>query len=95
MRKLHPRIDNELVILASSPRVPSNGLCVRSSLADQYKEQLKSLLINLHQDPKGSKVLQKLGAKRFVETNRDDYQPVLDLAVEAGIDLKKYNYYNP
>jgi hypothetical protein len=36
-----------------------------------------------------------LGAKRFVETNREDYQPVLDMAIEAGIDLKKYNYYNP
>jgi hypothetical protein len=40
-------------------------------------------------------VLKKLGSKRFVETSREDYQPVLDLAVEAGIDLKNYKYYNP
>ena len=95
MRESNPRIENELVILASSPRVPSNGLCVRKTLAQQYKKQLKDLLLNLHQDPKGIEVLKKLGAKRFVETSREDYQPVLDLAKEAGIDLKKYDYYNP
>ncbi|KPK00483.1 MAG: hypothetical protein AMJ60_01150 [Desulfobacterales bacterium SG8_35] len=94
MRKLNPQIDNELIILASSPRVPSNGLCVRKDLAPQYKEQVKDLLINLHQDQEGIEVLQKLGAKRFVETSREDYQPVLDLAKEAGIDLGKYVYDN-
>jgi phosphonate transport system substrate-binding protein len=95
MRESHPRIDKELVILASSPRVPSNGLCVRKNLAQQYKEQLKDLLLNLHQGPQGIEVLKKLGAKRFVETSREDYRPVLDLAKEAGIDLDKYDYYNP
>ncbi len=95
MQKSDPQIDKELIILANSPRVPSNGLCVRENLDEKYKEQLKDLLLNLHQDPKGIEVLKKLGAKRFVETNREDYQPVLDLATEAGIDLKKYNYYNP
>ena len=95
MQKSHPRIDKELVILASSPRVPSNGLCVRKNLAEKYKKQLKDLLLNLHQDKEGTKVLEQLGAKRFVETSAEDYQPVLDLAAEAGIELKKYDYYNP
>jgi phosphonate transport system substrate-binding protein len=95
MRQSHPRIDEELVILAASPRVPSNGLCVRQNLASQYKEHLQNLLLSLHQDKEGIEVLKKLGAKRFVETSLEDYQPVLDLAVEAGIDLKRYDYYNP
>ena len=95
MRKLHPQIDDELVILASSPRVPSNGLCVREGLPEQYKTQLKNLLLDLHQDEKGIFVLQKLGAESFVATGKEDYQPVLDLAAEAGINLKNYDYYNP
>jgi len=95
MQKLHPRVDKELVILASSPRVPSNGLCVSKNFPEKYKKQLKNLLLNLHQDKKGIEVLQILGAERFVATNKEDYQPVLDLAAEAGIDLKKYDYYNP
>ena len=95
MRGLHPRVDKELVILASSPRVPSNGLCVRNNLPEKHKEQLKNLLLNLHQDEKGVNVLLKLGAKRFVATSKEDYQPVINLAAEADIDLKKYEYYNP
>ena len=95
MRGLHPRVDKELVILASSPRVPSNGLCVRNNLPEKHKEQLKNLLLNLHQDEKGVNVLLKFGAKYFVATSKEDYQPVINLAAEAGIDLKKYGYYNP
>ena len=95
MRELHPRVDKELVILASSPRVPSNGLCVRNNLPEKHKEQLKNLLLNLHQDGKGVNVLLKFGAKYFVATSKEDYQPVINLAAEAGIDLKKYEYYNP
>jgi len=49
MRGLHPRVAKELVILASSPRVPSNCLCVRNNLPEKHKEQLKNLLLNLHQ----------------------------------------------
>jgi phosphonate transport system substrate-binding protein len=95
VRAVNPRIDQELDILVSSPRVPSNGLCVRPGIDEQYKTKLKDLLLNLHHNPQGLEVLKKLGAKRFVETSREDYQPVLDLAVEAGIDLKNYKYYNP
>jgi phosphonate transport system substrate-binding protein len=95
MQKTHPQVDKELVILKSSPRVPSNGLSVRASLPEKQRKQFKTLLLNLHQDEKGLKVLEKLGAQRFVATDKKDYQPVLDLAAEAGIDLKKYDYYNP
>ena len=95
MQGLHPRIDKELVILASSPRVPSKGLCVRKDLPEKQKEILKNLLLKLDQDEKGANVLQKLGAERFVTTDKKDYQPVLDLAAEAGINLIKYDYYNP
>jgi len=95
MQKLHPRIDTELVILASSPRVPSNGLCVSKNLPEKYKKQLKILLLNLHRDEKGIGALQKLGAERFIATNKEDYKPVIDLAAEAGIDMKKYDYFNP
>ena len=95
VRAANPRIDKELVILASSPRVPSNGLCVRPDMDKQYKTKLKELLLNLHHNPKGLEVLEKLGAKRFVDTSREDYQPVLDMAAEAGIDIKNYKYFNP
>ena len=95
VRAANPRIDQELEILVSSPRVPSNGLCVRPGIDEQYKTKLKDLLLNLHHNPQGLRVLEKLGAKRFVDTSREDYQPVLDMAAEASIDMKNYKYYNP
>ena len=95
MRELHPQVDKELVILASSPRVFSNGLFVRKNIPEKHKEQLKNLLLNLHQDEKGVNVLLGFGAKYFVATSKEDYQPVINLAAEADIDLKKYEYYNP
>ena len=95
MRASNPRLDNELIILARSPRVPSNALCLRQTLAQPYKEQLQELLLNLHQEQKGAEILKTLGAKRFVATGREDYQPVLDLAKEAGMDLENYDYHKP
>jgi phosphonate transport system substrate-binding protein len=95
MQKSHSRIDEELVILAKSPRVPSNGLCVRKGMPPELKKKLQTILLNLHNEPEGAAVLEKLGAKRFVQTSREDYGPVFQLAEEAGIDLKRYSYYNP
>lgn len=95
MRKWQPRIDSELVILTNSPKVPSNTFCVSKKLDQQYRGQLKDLLLNLRGDSEGREVLKKLGAKRFVETGRDQYQPVFDLAKEAGIDLGKYDFQSP
>ncbi len=95
IRETNPRVERELEILAISPPVPSNGLCVRPGLSEQTKNLLKKSLLELDTDPEGIKVLATLGAKRFVETKREDYQPVIDLADEAELNLKGYQYYNP
>jgi phosphonate transport system substrate-binding protein len=50
IRQAKPVIDRELTILVDSPRVPSNGLCVRKELPEKQKNQLKKLLLNLHLD---------------------------------------------
>ncbi len=90
-----PRVAEELVILASSPMVPSNGLCARQDMDEELKNKLKEALLGLDKTPEGKKVLEGLGATRFVPTSREDYQPVRDMAAEAGIVLKDYKYYNP
>ncbi len=94
LQETNPRVRNELLILATSPKVPSNGLCVRHDMDQELKDNLRELLLNLDKDPGGSAVLEKLRAKRFVATHRDDYKPVMDLAAEAGIDLQSYQYVN-
>ncbi len=94
VRKEDPRVDKELVILAQSPPVPSNGLCVRKDLDDTLKKKLKDALLALDKDPEGETVLKKFGAMRFIETTARDYQPVFDLAKKAGLDIRKYIYRN-
>ena len=94
LRQTDPRIDKELVILAESPRVPSNGLLVRNSLTEPLKSKLKSVLLGLHNDPEGKTVLQRFGALKFIEATAADYQPVLDLTKRAGINIATYDYKN-
>jgi phosphonate transport system substrate-binding protein len=93
-RKRDPRVDSELTILAESQRVPSNGLCVRKDLNETLKSKLKSVLLGLHEDPDGKVVLQEFGALRFIETTAGDYQPVLEMAKKAGINILTYRYSN-
>lgn len=94
VRLADPRVDKELVILAESAKVPSNGLCVRKGLDRGLKEKLKKTLLNLDKDPEGKVVLQKFGAIKFTETTVADYKPVFDLASKAGIDIRTYDYKN-
>lgn len=94
MKAEDPRIEKELAILARSPSVPSNGLCVRKDLDDSLRKKLKDTLLNIHRDPEGQTVLKRFGAVQFVETSAKDYEPVHDLAEKAGIDLKKYRWQN-
>jgi len=92
--KRDPQVNNELVILAESAKVPSNGLCVRKNLPEPIKIQLKSVLLGLHKDPDGKAVLQQFGALQFIETTASDYQPVLDMTAKIGIDVMTYDYSN-
>jgi ABC-type phosphate/phosphonate transport system substrate-binding protein len=94
VRKADPRVDKELVILAESDKVPSNGLCVRKGLDKNIQRKLKETLLDIDKDPEGKAVLQKFGGIKFIETTVADYKPVFDIARKAGIDIKKYVYRN-
>ena len=89
-----PRVKEDLVVIATSPEVPSNGLAMRSNIATDIRLKLKKVLLEMDSDPEGKEVLKEFGAIRFVETTVDDYAPVFDLARKAGIDLRNYTYRN-
>ncbi|MCK5286824.1 MAG: phosphate/phosphite/phosphonate ABC transporter substrate-binding protein [Thermodesulfovibrionia bacterium] len=88
------RVKEDLVILAKSPNVPSNGLGIRKEIAYGVKAELQRVLINMDKDPEGQEVLNEFGAIRFIETTESDYSPVIEIAQKAGVDLKNYNYIN-
>lgn len=94
VREENRKVDEKLMVIADSPTVPSNGLCVRRSLDPGLQRRLKQALLGLHEEPEGAAVLKQFGALRFIETTAEDYQPVLDMAKKAGIDMKRYDYKN-
>ena len=88
------RLGKDLVILERSPDVPENSLALRGDISDEVREKLKQALLNMHTDPEGKKVLEGFGARKFIETKEDDFEPVRRYAKEIHLDLAKYNYLN-
>ena len=86
-----PRVLNELMILAESPEVPANGLCVRKYLAAPIKYKLRETLLDMDRDEEGKEVLKIFGAARFIETTKEDFNPVYEYAGQIGLDLKNYD----
>lgn len=83
----NPRVERELMILARSDDVPENALALRKDIEGSLRGKLLRALIAMHADPEGAKVLNAFGARRFIETTDDDYNPVLTYTKELGIDL--------
>ncbi len=94
LSKENPRIDKELVIIAESTKVPSNGLSLNKYIDESIRIKVKETLLNMDKDTEGKKVLQEFGAKKFIETTRDDFKGVFTILEKAGIDLSTYDYYN-
>jgi phosphonate transport system substrate-binding protein len=92
--KENPRVAKELTIIDKSASVPSNGLCVRADLPGELQKKLRKALLDLENDPAGKGVLAEFGARRFIETTKEDYRPMFAMAIQAGIDVKTYSYRN-
>ncbi|PIV82924.1 MAG: hypothetical protein COW52_11025, partial [Nitrospirae bacterium CG17_big_fil_post_rev_8_21_14_2_50_50_9] len=86
----NPRIGRELKVLASSPPVPTNGLCVRKDIDWDLKEDLKRILLQMDQDPEGREVLKRFGTDRFLPTSDGDYQNLYDMIKRLGLDLESF-----
>ncbi len=94
VRREDLRVDRDLVVIAESPWVPSNGLCVRKGLSEPLKQKLKRALLGINSDPEGENILKAFGALKFIENTAKDYDPVFELAKRAGIDIMTYKYRN-
>lgn len=88
------RVDEELQILAVSPKVPSNGLLISSEVDTKLREKIKETLLGSGEDPAAKTVLEQLRFEGFVPTDTKSYNAVFELATEAGIDLTSYTYQN-
>ncbi|HTZ19103.1 MAG TPA: phosphate/phosphite/phosphonate ABC transporter substrate-binding protein, partial [Dissulfurispiraceae bacterium] len=82
----------ELLILEKFPEEPESGLVVRKGLDPALKKELKQVLLNMYKDPDGQNVLEKFGARRFIETTDEDYKLIYDYVGEIGINLNTFDY---
>ena len=94
LARQNPQILEDLQILATSPHVPESTFAVRKHLPESLTTLLREQLLSLHQTSEGRKVLDALGAQRFISTTANDFQPVFDYAQHLGIDLSTYQYRN-
>ncbi len=84
------RVALDLVMLATSLPVPTNGLCVNQSLDWDLKEGLQRALLTMEDDREGRHVLTRIGAERFLPTTHRDYQNLYLMMKELGIDPATY-----
>jgi len=90
LKEEYPDFSEQMLVLAESPEVPSNGLAVRKDLNPAIKSRLKNLLLSLHENTVGREVLNNFGAHKFIVTTDDDYDALYNMIKDLGIDLYAY-----
>lgn len=85
-----PNVVKGLFIISRTPPVPDNSLAVRSDLSDlsaSLKEKIRTVLLNMHEDPEGIKALRESKAQKFTATMDSDFQSISVYTRELGIDV--------
>ena len=82
-----PNFAAEMMVLAESNDVPSNSFAVSPHVEPEFREKIQELLLNMHLDPRGRKILTKFGAQKFIITNDAHFQACYEMLKSAGIDL--------
>lgn len=94
MAKADPRIGKELAVLARSPEVPENALALRKDIDPLLRNRLKETLLKMHLDPDGKTVLERFGARQFIETTNQEYAVVVEYAGKIGLNPATYDSTN-
>ena len=76
-------IEQDLEIIARSPKVPEITLCIKSEINQDLKNKLSNILLQMDRTDDGMKVLQQFKAKRFVKSNKEDFIIIEKMARKA------------
>jgi phosphonate transport system substrate-binding protein len=90
LKEEYPDFRKQMLVLAESPEVPSNGLAVRKDLNPAIKLRLKNILLGLHENPEGREILKNFKARKFIVTTDSDYGALYNMIKDVGIDLYAY-----
>jgi phosphonate transport system substrate-binding protein len=78
-----PSIQQELEILAVSPKVPEITLCIKNEIAQDLRERLTSVLLHMDKTDTGKKVLRQFEALRFESASKEDFIIIEEMARKA------------
>jgi len=59
-------------------------IVVRPGLKEDLKDKLKRILLDMHLDPAGKEILEKMGMDKFVETNDSNYDSIRKIRQYLG-----------
>ncbi len=92
LEKEYPDFSEQMITIAESPAVPSNGIAIRKDLNHTLAVRLKTLFLNLHKTDEGREVLKNFGAEKFIETTNADYRSLYNMVHKLKIDLETFPY---
>ena len=72
----HPQEAAELKILWETPSLVNNAVMVRSDVSSDVREEVRRLLLHLHETPDGQAILAGTETVRFLPAADADYEPV-------------------
>lgn len=72
----HPEKAAELLVKWKTPSLPNNGLVVRDDVPQALRDRVRDLLLNLHKDPAGRKLLDAWSLPHFEAADDTTYLPI-------------------
>ncbi len=85
-----PSIQQELKIIAQSPKTPEITLCIRREINQDLRSKLSDVLLHMNKTPDGKKVLKQFKMKRFAKSNKADFARIEEMAQEARASVAEH-----
>ncbi len=74
----------ETKVIAEGPYVGNHPIVVNPEMDEFFREELKEIFLNMHNDEEGKAVLNRLNYDYFVEVDEDLYYPILSMINDLG-----------
>jgi len=78
-QKIDPGYSRKTKIIHRSRDFSFTPFVIRKSLAPAIKEKIRKVFLNMHLDPKGKDILNRLYLDRFVPLEDKDYDPIREM----------------
>ncbi len=79
-----PQLQSKIRVIATLGPSPMPPWLISTAVPPSLRQQLRSLLLNLHEDPQGQQILSAARMARFAAVSDRDYQPIREMAQRAA-----------